>query len=584
MNQPDFKRRRMLQRSAQGLGLSSMLAGCGSLSAVMDPPVRDPEVSSSETKEIKQASGGPQASGPQASGPSNKPRSQPEAALRDRPASAIEAPAEADETSNIERLLLAQMPEVRREFRAAWVASVANIDWPSKPGLSSAALRTEIDRITSISKRTGLNALIVQVRPSADAMYASDFEPSSEFLVGKQGAALADGFDPLTYWIKACKAQGLEFHAWFNPFRARYGSAKSSFHAKHLAKRHPELVVKYGNQWWMNPAEPKALQWTLSIIEDVVKRYDIDGVHLDDYFYPYPVPMPGGKSSELPFPDEKQFKTYESKGGKLSKADWRRSLVNNMVEHVYERVHQQKPWVRVGISPFGLGKPALRPSGIQGFSQYDQLYADVEHWCDKAWFDYLSPQLYWKIDQKAQAFDVLLNYWAQRIHHKRHLWPGLFTSAIGQAPRLWTAKEILSQIERQRMNPSAGGHIHFSMNALLRDREGIASSLSKDSYVEMSMVPASPWLSRGKPEAPQQLQADAAGMLRWESPLGSKPWSMHPARWVLHQRSDAKPGWQISQGDVELHPIALKPNHEYVLRLLNRVGESSDAIAFRWKP
>jgi uncharacterized lipoprotein YddW (UPF0748 family) len=464
------------------------------------------------------------------------------------------------------------------------VASVNNIDWPSRPGLSSQALRAEIERLCAQAKLIGLNALIVQIRPAADALYLSDLEPTSEFLVGQQGAALADGFDPLSHWIQSCKRNGLEFHAWFNPFRARVASAKSGFHAKHLAKQQAQLVVKYAEQWWMNPAEPKALQWTLTVIEDVIKRYDIDGVHLDDYFYPYPVQSQDRKSSALDFPDAPQFKRYLRQGGKLSKADWRRSHVDTMVAKLYERVRRQKPWIRVGISPFGLGKPSLRPAGIQGFSQFDQLFADVERWCAEGWFDYLAPQLYWKIDQKAQAFEVLLQYWAQRIAMKRHLWPGIYTSSIAQAGRMWPAQEILDQITLQRLHPNASGHIHFSMTALLNDREGIATSLKAERYKQPSLVPASPWLARGRPEIPQLIEPDQRAVLRWEPPLGSLAWGRTPVRWVLHERTDSQEAWSMSHGDVQFNPVVLKPGRDYVLRLLNRVGEASDALAFSWNP
>ena len=359
------RRRRALKTGLQGLGLSGLLTGCGSLSKVLDDEIKlDPD---SHT-ESPQRLGGKKPTSAKEQGSAITNHGQ---APEKNPRITSESPAHAqrqDESSSINILSLLKLPTIEREFRAAWVASVANIDWPSKPGLSSASLRAEIDRICTQAAFIGLNALIVQIRPSADALYASAIEPTSEFLVGQQGAALADGFDPLSYWIQSCKQLGLEFHAWFNPYRARHASAKSGFHAKHLAKQQPKLVVKYGDQWWMNPAEPKALEWSLHVIDDVVSRYDIDGVHLDDYFYPYPIQAKDKKQSALDFPDETQYKRYRQLGGRLDKPDWRRSHVDTMVQKLYQRVHKQKPWVRVGISPFGIGKPALRPAGIQGFS------------------------------------------------------------------------------------------------------------------------------------------------------------------------------------------------------------------------
>jgi uncharacterized lipoprotein YddW (UPF0748 family) len=574
------RRRRALKTGLQGLGLSGLLTGCGSLSKVLDDEIKlDPD---SHT-ESPQRLGGKKPTSAKEQGSAITNHGQ---APEKNPRITTESPAHAqrqDESSSINILSLLKLPTIEREFRAAWVASVANIDWPSKPGLSSASLRAEIDRICTQAAFIGLNALIVQIRPSADALYASAIEPTSEFLVGQQGAALADGFDPLSYWIQSCKQHGLEFHAWFNPYRARHASAKSGFHAKHLAKQQPKLVVKYGDQWWMNPAEPKALEWSLHVIDDVVSRYDIDGVHLDDYFYPYPIQAKDKKQSALDFPDETQYKRYRQLGGRLDKPDWRRSHVDTMVQKLYQRVHKQKPWVRVGISPFGIGKPALRPAGIQGFSQYDQLFADVERWCSEAWLDYLAPQLYWKIEQQSQSFEVLLNYWSERLGSKRHLWPGLYTSSIGQAGRMWTSSEILDQIQRQGRQPLATGHIHFSMVALLNNRDQIATLLHKGPYQRPSLVPSSPWLSKGRPERPQLIAPDQRGLLSWERPLGSQPWGTTATRWVLHHRANEQSPWSMTHGDVNLNPIILKAKEHYVLRLLNRVGEASDAIAFTWQ-
>ena len=576
--QAKLSRRHALKTSVQLAGLSGLLAGCSGLGRTLEPEM-SVQASTSTADSTPLATPGKPSEQLSRQGPSQLPAS----SSNDRQSSDKRLADEQLRSSSLRALELKNLPGIHREFRAAWVASVNNIDWPSKPGLSSQALRAEIERLCAHAKLIGLNALIVQIRPSADALYLSDLEPSSEFLVGQQGAALADGFDPLNHWIESCKKTGLEFHAWFNPFRARVAGARSGFHAKHLAKQQAQLVVKYAEQWWMNPAEPKALAWTLTVIEDVISRYDIDGVHLDDYFYPYPV-QSQDKKSALDFPDAPQFKRYLRQGGKLSKADWRRSHVDSMVAKLYERVRRQKPWIRVGISPFGLGKPSLRPAGIQGFSQFDQLFADVERWCTEGWFDYLAPQLYWKIDHKAQAFEVLLDYWAQRIAMKRHLWPGIYTSSIAQSGRMWPPKEILDQIKLQRLHANANGHIHFSMTTLLNDREGIATSLRKESYKQSSLVPASPWLARGRPEIPQLIEPDQRGVLRWEPPLGSLAWGRTPVRWVLHERTDPQEAWSISHGDVQFNPVVLKPGRDYVLRLLNRVGEASEALAFTWNP
>ncbi len=373
-------------------------------------------------------------------------------------------------------------PTPSAEFRAAWVASVANIDWPSTPGLTNAQLLSEISTVCSVAVETGLNALILQIRPAGDAMYASALEPWSEYLTGEQGKPPGDGFDPLAHWLRIAHAHGLQLHVWFNPYRAQHATAKSALHPLHLASRVPDAVVRYGDQLWMDPSSPEAQAHSLAVVADVVTRYDIDGVHIDDYFYPYPVKV---GDIETPFPDRPRHDAYLAGGGTMARADWRREQVNTFVRNFYETVKRLKPQVLVGISPFGLGKPALRPPGIAGFSQYDALYADVELWLREGWLDYLAPQLYWPIEKAEQAFEVLLDYWISQNPKARAIWPGLYTSRVGDGPgQGWAPHEIVRQIAitRSRAHAGVSGHIHFSMKPLLENRKGIRSGLQVASY------------------------------------------------------------------------------------------------------
>jgi uncharacterized lipoprotein YddW (UPF0748 family) len=410
-------------------------------------------------------------------------------------------------------------PPAPREFRAAWVATVANIDWPSQPGLPAAKQRAEMIALLDRASALKLNAIILQVRPAADALYPSALEPWSEYLSGVQGRAPAPLYDPLQLWINEAHRRGLELHAWFNPYRARHDKAKSPFAATHLAKTHPAAVKHYGDFWWMDPGDAFALQRTLAVVADVVRRYDVDGVHIDDYFYPYPItaPLPAGAKANpavpapvVDFPDEPSWKRYRNGGGKLARADWRRENVDHLVEQLHRTIHEIKPWVKFGISPFGLGRPDRRPPGIEGFSQYDKLYADVEKWLQAGWLDYLAPQLYWPVGQKGQDFGVLLDYWARQNTAQRHLWPGLFTSLVGDPVKKWQPEEILKQTALIRADPRAGGEIYFSMVALLQDRQGIAGRLSAGPYATAALVPATPWLDATPPPAPQ-LKREAAG-------------------------------------------------------------------------
>ena len=413
-------------------------------------------------------------------------------------------------------------PPAPREFRGAWVATVSNIDWPSAPGLSATVQRREALALLDRALAIGLNALILQVRPAADAIYPSALEPWTEYLSGAQGkppwAAGEAAWDPLAFWVQQAHLRGLELHAWINPYRARHSSAKSPLAASHIAVRRPDLVKRYGDMLWMDPGEPDAAAHTLAVAADLVRRYDIDGLHIDDYFYPYPVPVPAAvgapAGTEQPFPDDPAYARYrlaDPQGGPLTRDDWRRANVDALVEALHRTVHAVKPWVRFGISPFGVGKPALRPAGVTGFSQYDKLYADAERWLAQGWLDYLAPQLYWQISRAGLQFPVLLDYWLAQNPAQRHVWPGLFSSQVG---RNWPAREIVEQVAVQRGRAAAGGHIHFSLIALTQDRDGLATLLQMGPYAQAALVPATPWLARAvPPAAPAALPAAVAPRL-----------------------------------------------------------------------
>ncbi|MFJ1469815.1 glycoside hydrolase family 10 protein [Massilia orientalis] len=405
-------------------------------------------------------------------------------------------------------------PPAPREFRAAWVSTVANIDWPSKPNLSADKQQAEAIAILDRAKALNLNAIVLQVRPSADAIYPSKLEPWSEYLTGLQGQAPQPWYDPLKFWVTQAHARGLELHAWFNPYRARHNGARSPAAPNHITRTNPAAVKTYGKYQWMDPGEEAAVKQTLDVVLDVVRRYDIDGVHIDDYFYPYPIEAPTATGAEgaalegrtakaeLDFPDEPAWQRYLAGGGRLDRASWRRQNVNRLIEAMYEGIHREKSWVRFGISPFGLGRPDRRPRGIVGFSQYDKLYADAETWLQNGWLDYFSPQLYWGIRQPGQAYDVLLDYWLTQNPKGRHVWPGLFTSRIGAPTKEYPPQEILDQIDHTRSRPSANGHVHFSMAPLMENRKGISDQLRAVSYPGPALVPATPWLGNEGPCAP----------------------------------------------------------------------------------
>jgi hypothetical protein len=287
----------------------------------------------------------------------------------------------------------------------------------------------------------------------------------------------------------------------------------------------------------------------------VVQRYDIDGVHIVDYFYPYPLKDAQGR--DIPFPDEP---SWQRAGAPAHRAAWRRAQVDQLIERLHAAIHVAKPWVRFGISPFGLPRPDRRPPGITGFSQYDQLHADVERWLSEGWLDYLAPQLYWPIAQTAQAFPVLLDAWLRDNPRGRHIWAGLFTSRIGDKQRPYTPQEVQAQIdivrERTANNPLANGHIHFSMVALAANREGVADRLREGPYAQPALPPATPWLAEPPPARPEvtltPLAQPGSARLAWQPPAGSAPWRYAVlAKAVSRARNRRRDLIQKVQADVE---------------------------------
>lgn len=391
------------------------------------------------------------------------------------------------------------VPAPPREFRGVWVAAVANIDWPSKPGMPTASQQQELLAILDKAQGLNLNAVILHVRPMCDALYPSKLEPWSEFLTGQAGQPPEPAWDPLAFAVEQAHRRGLELHAWFNPYRARHPSAKTELPADHLVKRRPDLAKPYGKHHWLNPTNKEVQDHTIAVFLDVVNRYDIDGIHIDDYFYPYPELDENKK--EIPFPDDDTWEAYKHGGGTLTRDDWRRDAVNRFIERMYAEVKKAKPWVKVGISPFGIWKPG-HPPGIEGFNQHDKLYADARLWVNRGWGDYFCPQLYWPVKSEKQSYPKLLKWWVDENTPKRHMWPGNYTSK-------YAANEIVEQIEVTRKQPGATGNTHFSMKAIGNNTGGIADALAK-AHPDRALVPASPWLGDKKPGRPELAWEPAA--------------------------------------------------------------------------
>jgi len=432
-------------------------------------------------------------------------------------------------------------PQPVREFRGVWVATVGNIDWPSQKGLGSAEQQAELLAVLDRAVQLKLNAIIFQVRPACDAMYASRIEPWSEYLTGTMGRAPQPYYDPLAFAVAEAHKRGLELHAWFNPYRARVLDSSSPTSPEHVSKRHPELVRQYGKYLWLDPGEKQVQDYSLSVIMDVVKRYDVDGVHFDDYFYPYREKDAAGK--EMDFPDDASWKRFGA-GPKLSRDDWRRDNVNRFIERVYKSIKSAKPWVKFGVSPFGIWRPGY-PAQIKGFDAYAVLYADSRKWLANGWVDYLAPQLYWAIDASEQSFPALLRWWAVQNTQRRLLVAGMNTTHAGRGwrpastdtngrGRSWPPEEIINQIRIARELPAPNGHIHWNMRTLMRNT-ALDEALKKEVYQQPALVPATPWLGTSAPDKPKltirKATTGSQSKVNW-SPIGfSKVWL-----WVVQSR------------------------------------------------
>jgi uncharacterized lipoprotein YddW (UPF0748 family) len=383
-------------------------------------------------------------------------------------------------------------PAAPREFRGAWVSSVNNGNWPSEAGLSVDEQKREMIAILDYARQHNLNAVVFQVRPAGDALYQSNLEPWSEYLTGVQGQPPSPLWDPLAMWVEEAHKRGLELHAWFNPYRIKHAESTSNVAPLSLARTNPGVVRKYGKYLWADPGEPAAAQHTLKVILDIVRRYDVDGIHTDDYYYPYQDRDAGGNIVD--FPDESSYRRYQQAGGKLERADWRRDNVNQLIARIYADTKKLKPWVKVSYAPFGIWKNGV-PPGIKGLSQYDALYADAKLWLNEGWLDFMSPQLYWKIGGD-QDYSKLLPWWTSESTKGRPIWPGLSVARH-------SVSEVLNQIDLARKTPGAGGVMIWSFDALRNHKGNLGQALVQDFYRDAALIPPMPWLDNTPPPAPR---------------------------------------------------------------------------------
>jgi uncharacterized lipoprotein YddW (UPF0748 family) len=385
------------------------------------------------------------------------------------------------------------IPKVEREFRAAWIASVANINWPSAPGLSVEEQKEEAILMLDFLQENNFNAVILQVRPQCDALYASELEPWSYYLTGEQGKAPEPFYDPLEFWINEAHKRALELHAWLNPYRAHH-KAGGSISEVSIVNTKSDLVVKLETgYYWLNPTDRRTQDHSYNVVMDIVKRYDVDGIHFDDYFYPYP-----SYNNNKDFPDNKDWQKYRRSGGSLSRADWRRDAVNQFIKRLYKGIKKSKDHVKFGLSPFGIWRPNNPPS-IKGFDQYNELYADAKLWLNKGWIDYFTPQLYWPTNQIPQSYPVLLGWWKEENHKNRHLWPGISINRLNNHP---PGDGVINQIMIARgMLPDSPGIVHWNLGGYLNS-EDLTKAVNEGPYKQQALIPTSPWLGKSIPETP----------------------------------------------------------------------------------
>lgn len=389
----------------------------------------------------------------------------------------------------------------QKEMRGVWIATVANIDWPSRQAIGDME-RQKKEMLTMLDTLQSLkfNMIVFQVRPTADALFQSELEPVSKWLVGKQNAKWTNGtmpYDPLAFTCEEAHKRGIEVHVWLNPYRVTGGGMKKEDLApEHIYYQHPEWFVQYGKQWYFNPGLDEVRAYLNRVVADIVDRYDVDAIHFDDYFYPYRV---AGEE----FPDHQTFADYPRGFDNID--DWRRNNTNMVIEELSQTIKSRKPWVEFGISPFGVWRnqktDPVRGSATQaGVQNYDDLYADILLWLERGWIDYVAPQLYWEIGKKVADYEVLLKWWSENLYGKK-LYIGMAPYRLEPNPekaakltgtnKAWgEANEICRQLRMNRQNALCSGSIMYPIHSLMENPLGLQDSLRTEFYTEYVETPS----------------------------------------------------------------------------------------------
>ncbi len=402
------------------------------------------------------------------------------------------------------------------EFRAVWVATVDNIDWPSRGNYNTELQKAEFIRQLDMHQRNGMNAVIVQVRPACDAFFPSALEPWSEWLTGQQGRAPVPFYDPLQFMIEETHKRGMEFHAWCNPYRAVFQAARttvietkrgkhkhrklvrvrgSSIAPNHVSRKHPDWILTYGDTQYLDPGNKDVQLYVNAVIRDMLMRYDIDGIHFDDYFYPYRI-------AGAEFPDNA---SYVKNGQGMEKEAWRRSNVDSVIRMLNHTIKEVKKNCKFGISPFGVWRnfprDSLGSNTQAGQTNYDDLYADILLWLKNGWIDYVVPQLYWEFQHAHAPYGILLDWWSKH-HYDRACYIGLGIYRAGSNPYWRDPSQLPRQIRASREFPTIGGQVYFSSTTFFRNPYGWNDTLRENLYNYPALIAPMPWIDSVRPSIP----------------------------------------------------------------------------------
>lgn len=479
----------------------------------------------------------------------------------------------------------AQLPSryPKWEFRGAWIQAVNG----QFKGMSPNQMKqTLIGQLNSLQE-AGINAIIFQVRPEADALYASGYEPWSRYLTGEQGKEPSPLWDPMAFMIEECHKRGMEFHAWINPYRAKT-ALSNKLAPVHIYHQHPEWFIEYGNQLYFDPALPESREHICKVVADIVSHYDVDGIHMDDYFYPYP--------SKEEFADDESFARYG--GGFTNKADWRRSNVNLLIKKMHETIRSVKPWVKFGISPFGIYRnQSSDPLGskTKGLEAYDDLYADVLLWAKEGWIDYTMPQIYWEIGHKAADYATLVDWWAKHSEGRPVIIGQSVLNTVQHAdPKNPSINQLPRKMALQRAYQTIAGSCQWYAAAVTDNVGMYRDALIKEYHKYPALVPAFDFIDKkapGKVRKVKGVWTEDGYILFWTAPKAKT--EMDKARWYVVYRFDSKEKVDI---DDPSHIVAVTPNtyyklpyvdgktkYRYVITALDRLNNESRSVSKKIK-